>query len=893
MERLRSQACVLLKYIASHIEFSMTLLLKKKNRSNNNNIDNDNDVLLHQTLLEHLQEILLPRLTDKSQVVRQNAIQAIGKLLVSMNPSSSTSSKSNKQNTDNDSDEEEDEEEDETTSSRALEGLLWSMWHDPSVANRVEAVQAVPITTDTIDHIIARIRDVKEKVRVAALDVLRTMKTDPRKVMNEDHYCEIIQRGLTERCEATKTATIKLICTKWMKVAKFDPVELLRLMGATVNDEECEKTLKVILQTVRSGDFTAMDELSDPEVRSLCANIDNSMIQLKDDTVVFDEYQLFYTRVACSTAKESTDLTYVQKEDLISKITPDIPALCGLFQKHMQRFIESIEEEDQESEDQECFVCLQLLQLAKVAGLQEEGSRRHFANVMVKTLASPDTPEDLVEECVESLRVANDDNEFEFFNAISVVLTGLMSSEGEDDFVMDESKETERNSRILFIFSVVLENAVSSLSSHDLFDNMVKIILSAVTSSNRSIREVGISCFGKLGLFSDESTVLNEFKPILLKIVANDREALQCRGQALLALADWALLYKDVLTPYQDNDGQSLTLLEFVHDMMQHANKSIASIAAEVAAKLLFSGRVSDHDLVGRLLACFLDPNRQKDTEDEDTDDASTEVGSPLRLQQLLSLFFPAFCLKSDESRRFLLGSIGSAMKVAGSLPKTKKRPLVFPLVKLAEYVCSIIAQSHLAAKENTENDKELNTDEVFFAGSLQVARFLVKHEGDLSVTQRRSLCKFLGGQNFEASSIDKASLRKLKGYVNDLSFMSDSSSVKSLGPLVEVLRDVEGGVDDDDDGIEAEPAEATGDASSDEETVTEHSSGNEEDDDAESAGESTVDDVLMDSLATLTMKSKENPTGLSSAKASHKSRRSSSQSTVSILESLGSPNHV
>jgi condensin complex subunit 3 len=440
----------------------------------------------------------------------------------------------------------------------------------------------------------------------------------------------------------------------------------------------------------------------------------------------------------------------------------------------------------------------------------------------------------------------------------------------------------------------VLENAVSSLSSHDLFDNMVKIILSAVTSSNRPIREVGISCFGKLGLFSDESTVLNEFKPILLKIVANDREALQCRGQALLALADWTLLYKDVLTPYQDNDGQSLTLLEFVHDMTQHANKSIASIAAEVAAKLLFSGRVSDHDLVGRLLACFLDPNRQKDTEEEDTDDASTEVGSPLRLQQLLSLFFPALCLKSDESRRLLLDSIGSAMKIAVSLPKTKKRPLVFPLVKLAEYVCSIITQSHIAAKENADSGEELDTDEVFFAGSLQVARFLVKHEGDLSVTQRRSLFKFLGGQNFEISSIDKISLSKFKGYVNDLSFISDSSSVKSLGPLIELLRDVEGGLDDDDDeGSEDGPAAATVDASSDDETVTEHSSENEGDGDAETAGESTVDDVLMDTLAALTMKSKENPARRSSGKIFHRNRRSSSQSNISVLESLGSPNHV
>jgi hypothetical protein len=45
--------------------------------------------------------------------------------------------------------------------------------------------------------IIARIRDVKEKVRVAAVQALH-QNVDPR-WMNEIHFCDVIQHGLTER----------------------------------------------------------------------------------------------------------------------------------------------------------------------------------------------------------------------------------------------------------------------------------------------------------------------------------------------------------------------------------------------------------------------------------------------------------------------------------------------------------------------------------------------------------------------------------------------------------------------------------------------------------------------------------------------------------------------
>ena len=60
------------------------------------------------------------------------------------------------------------------------------------------------------------------------------------------------------------------------------------------------------------------------------------------------------------------------------------------------------------------------------------------------------------------------------------------------------------------IFFVVLEHAPSSRSTHDIFDVMTKIILSAaaVVNSNRTVREIGIGSFGKLGLVSDAAAMV-------------------------------------------------------------------------------------------------------------------------------------------------------------------------------------------------------------------------------------------------------------------------------------------------------------------------------------------------------------------------------------------------
>jgi hypothetical protein len=657
-----------------------------------------------------------------------------------------------------------------------------------------------------------------------------------------------------------------------MKAAKFNPVTLLKMMGGALNEEECEKAMKVVLESARSGERALFNELSDPEIRAFQTCINEHLVKLSDSGATFEAEELFFARIACATAQESADLTATQKDEIINKVAPDIPVVSEIFQRHSVRLITALQEANREKEDEECFVCLQLLQLAKVAGLQEEGSRRHFSGLMQGTLSSGETPEDLVEGCVDALRVAHED-ENQFLETISQVVSDLLAAE--DD--ASDGVDTLRTLRVLSILTIVLEKASPRISSHPLLQDFAKVIVTAVTNSNALVREAGVSCFGKLGLFSEEIVVMADFKPILLSVAVNEDEKLEIRSQAMLALSDWAMLFSEILQPCQIED-ETFSFLGVVKEMLQHTNPSVAAIAAEVAAKLQFSGRVCESSLLAHLLVLFFDP----DQEASENDDIK-EVGSFARLQQLLSIFFPAYCIKSEHGRTATLGAIECAIGLANNRKagKSKKRKLVFPVVKMVEFVCSVVDAGEAAAVSNESNvpstPKSVGEESVPATDSntalltaIQVAQSLV-NENSLTATQSRGLCKFLG--SLEIMQGDAMCLRKLKEQMEELGMvLTDGTCLRYLSALNEQLDEIEI--------AEEEPVDE--DDVSSQGTVTE----------AGSTGETTVEDSLMDSMAGLSVKNKENVKRASQGKANRSSLPSSSRrsaGSVSVLESLGS----
>jgi len=812
--------------------------------------------------MDMVAEAFLPRLGDKSQAVRNSAIQACAYL-------------KNILKKDEDIDE-------ESIQHDLIQALLRSVAHDSSFACRVAALNSLPLTPTTISYIIERIRDVKAKVRVEAISVIATSSLDLRDLTDEQRV-DIVQFGLTERCMETYAATAQLICCHWMKSVRFDPITFLRLLDPPVNEAICEKAARVILAATRDdldenytsrkkiptkedrgmgvSTSTTLRQLSDNEIYAYKEGVSNIDLTLRDDNngdFSLDVATIFYLRMICENTMESKVLSAYEKAETVGKLLPDIPVLCDILRKHLgllvvskfSRDAHSMKEEElaenEEAcifEDNELFICTQLLQICKVADLKEEGSRRAFVSLIREMLCSLETPDDLIECCVRALAVSHD-TEVHFIQTISDVLYNVGGKDSLNSDADEKSSsaseivlEDLRHLRSVSILSVVLESTSEHMASNSVVQSFAGYILPAVTSPNAVVREGGVCCLGKFAILSDEE-MLGDFKPLLLKIIGSDAEKMEVRAQAALAASDLALRFESVLEPLQEeeeeneeNEKQELCLSSLVYDMMNDNKTALVIIAAEVAAKLLFAGRLRDPHLVARLLMIYFDENFSLTSSTEGDDDVK-EVGSPVRLEQILSLFFPAYCMKSTEGRDALLSCIPLILAMINDkiTKRRRRKGSSWPTAKMIEYVCSIVdiadsrkqEQQELSennSHEDTDNStsdepKESSTASSALMASIAIALFLTKESHNLTVTYLRTLCKVLGSAYIDVESDEPSKLAALKNLVDDLEVaIEDPTSHRSVEKLVVTLSSVELDVEDpSEDEIDDESGDESGD---------------------------------------------------------------------------------
>jgi hypothetical protein len=169
MERVRVQACKLLGLCVKYIRNQDG----KKDDGLFVSGGNGNDDSWRDECLQVARQALRQRLTDKSQAVRNAAISSCAFFF---------------ENHETELNEDEYE---------LLDSVLWNMSHDPSMANRLAALQSVPVTDTTAEAVIARVRDVKLKVRVEALHILRSKMQ--ANTLSSDQYAELVRSSLTDR----------------------------------------------------------------------------------------------------------------------------------------------------------------------------------------------------------------------------------------------------------------------------------------------------------------------------------------------------------------------------------------------------------------------------------------------------------------------------------------------------------------------------------------------------------------------------------------------------------------------------------------------------------------------------------------------------------------------
>lgn len=119
-----------------------------------------------------------------------------------------------------------------------------------------------------------------------------------------------------------------------------------------------------------------------------------------------------------------------------------------------------------------------------------------------------------------------------------------------------------------------------------------------------------------------------------------------------------AIVYNDRYT----NDAILTHLLLRLHDCT--SEPSLLRISAESTAKLLFTGRLTDPRLFANLLKFFFVPeflnnNNNNDEENEEENEKATGLGSLVRLQQILSVFFQSFFMTGEGREQLAILSTG------------------------------------------------------------------------------------------------------------------------------------------------------------------------------------------------------------------------------------------
>ena len=632
-------------------------------------------------------------------------------------------------------------------------------------------------------------------------------------------------------CEATKQATEQLVCLGWMKLVQYDPIKLLQHINVVEHDSACEKVVSILFHATHND---SLAELSDSERRAYYESLQNATISLSvrnDDHASPSSQQLFLSIAATKHA-----VTQREKDDIMSQLVPDVSVLCQVLDQETGKLIQAIQDQDAPAEDELVSIGVQLLQLAALTD-HEEGSRRLLATALQRLLQSILTPDDLIEDAVKTMRsVCRDDADF--VEQIAAITNKL------DQNLVQEVLSINHQLRVLSILTVLLELIDPKQAGNPALADFSDSILPSVTHDNILVREAAVNCVGKLGLFVSADRIQHDFEPLLLQILQDEQEKLAIRAQAMLGLADWSLLHQ-VHPSFADFVSTALTRTPYP--------QGLVCLAAEVATKLLLVGKSQSQHWLAALLVLLFDPNDNDD--DEEEEDNVGQVGSPLRTHQILTLFFPAYCLKPDFGANLVKSVSALLQLVQQRSPKKKK--LRWPVAKMLDYV--VVTTSANSSSEadgdddnNNNNKSSDNNQESVEADSkttvqsyndhvldvaLQVATFLEQNLADLSSTLRRSLCKWLGGSVIadDATTTTRQGkvLSQLKRAVDALEDMldDDATCFRAMAPLVKLLENVpvgeeddetESGDDDDDDDPESSQlADATEQLNLEESSIT------------------------------------------------------------------------
>ncbi|XP_014252477.1 condensin complex subunit 3 isoform X2 [Cimex lectularius] len=289
---------------------------------------------LDQNIFENIGNIMLERLQDKSHTIRAQAVMALQRL---QDPY------------DNDC--------------AIVKAFVFHMVSDPSAIVREKVISHIAVTSQTLPHIIEKIKDVQVQVKKAAYKTLSRLKIQ-RFTINQRQ--SILTTGLKNRKEIVREFVIEQLIMTWFKQCNCDVLQLFKALDVETMNEDILKAIA----------FELFKKQPTSTLKELIKGMQNleKLITFKNLTPEVAALWYYAVQYFSSTEIHGNDID----EDSIFQILPELTA----YTDYIKEFLENLKLGKIENK----YIMKLLLKMASSYSLSDEMGRMRLKQLCINLL---------------------------------------------------------------------------------------------------------------------------------------------------------------------------------------------------------------------------------------------------------------------------------------------------------------------------------------------------------------------------------------------------------------------------------------------------------------------------------------------------------------------------
>ncbi|KTF85112.1 hypothetical protein cypCar_00036686 [Cyprinus carpio] len=501
--------------------------------------------------------------------------------------------------------------------------LLLENDSNPEVRRAVLSCIAPSVTT--LPKIYKRTRDVKEKVRKLAYQVLAE-KVHIR-ALSIAQRVSLLHEGLSDSADSVKEVVKTHLLPAWLRLLQGDVLQLLHKLDV----ENCAETAVTTLHAIFSM-ATSPDDLLQNGVR-----LDERKL-IPVDSLTCEN--VLYWRALCEFVKSKGN----EGEELLEQLLPE----AAIFAEYLCSYLRSItglsEEQKADMTQLEIamtqeFVGQQLIILVGCLDTSEEGGRKRMVAVLQEILVMPKTPTSLIGLLVEKL-IGLLRDETQKIQMVAEIISDVREPILPISAPVDENEKRRKQVRsdpetLLKCLTMCAELFKQINIKRGICPTMnaliESLILPSVSNPNPAVRNMAVICLGTAALHSKD--LANTHLVLLLQITQLDEPKI--RISALRALIDQLLLnglniLQDKSAPISqapdspdNSNGQPeqqteeestvQSILKMLSEFLDSEICELRTETAEGLAKLMYCGRILSPKLLSRLVLLWYNPVTEDD----------------------------------------------------------------------------------------------------------------------------------------------------------------------------------------------------------------------------------------------------------------------------------------